>query len=111
MLGETVLFLPGFDHASIATQSVVEKMLLREEGKSRHDLGREPFLARVAEWADSCVLLRQLRYLHAKDDAQKARHHRESAQADGRFVRLGERGVYDGRGALSPVILQSVNSF
>lgn len=50
MLGKTTLFLPGCDHAGIATQSVVEKMLMRREQKTRHDLGREKFLERVWEW-------------------------------------------------------------
>lgn len=40
----------GTDHAGIATQSVVEKMLVKQEGKNRHDLGREAFVAKVWEW-------------------------------------------------------------
>ncbi|KAF8907620.1 tRNA synthetases class I-domain-containing protein [Gymnopilus junonius] len=50
MLGRKVLFAPGFDHAGISTQSVVEKRLLKAEGKSRHDLGREKFLETVMDW-------------------------------------------------------------
>lgn len=50
MLGKTTLFLPGCDHAGIATQSVVEKMLWRKEQKTRHDLGREKFLELVWKW-------------------------------------------------------------
>ncbi|KAL4154649.1 hypothetical protein PRNP1_006766 [Phytophthora ramorum] len=50
MLGHATLWVPGTDHAGIATQSVVEKRLLKEEGKSRHDLGREAFLERVWDW-------------------------------------------------------------
>ncbi|CAH0519943.1 unnamed protein product [Peronospora belbahrii] len=50
MLGHATLWVPGTDHAGIATQSVVEKRLLKEEGKSRHDLGRDQFLERVWEW-------------------------------------------------------------
>lgn len=50
MLGKTTLFLPGCDHAGIATQSIVEKMLMKREGKTRHDLGREKFLDLVWEW-------------------------------------------------------------
>jgi valyl-tRNA synthetase len=49
MQGFDVLWLPGTDHAGIATQNVVEKQLA-EEGKTRHDLGREAFEARVWEW-------------------------------------------------------------
>jgi valyl-tRNA synthetase len=49
MSGHNTLYLPGIDHAGIATQTVVERQLKRE-GKSRHDLGREKFLERVWEW-------------------------------------------------------------
>ncbi len=49
MMGDAALWLPGKDHAGIATQWVVER-LLAEEGLSRHDLGREKFLERVWEW-------------------------------------------------------------
>ena len=42
--------VPGTDHAGIATQAVVEKMLLKNEGKTRHDLGREAFVEKVWEW-------------------------------------------------------------
>merc|ERR1711871_1841944 len=52
MCGDVTLWLPGTDHAGIATQSVVERLLLREEGKTRHDLGREKFLERVWEWKE-----------------------------------------------------------
>ncbi|CCH42403.1 valyl-tRNA synthetase [Wickerhamomyces ciferrii] len=51
MKGKTVLFLPGFDHAGIATQSVVEKQLARD-GISRHTLGREAFIKKVWEWKE-----------------------------------------------------------
>jgi valyl-tRNA synthetase len=44
--------VPGTDHAGIATQSIVEKKLAREEGLTRHDLGREKFLERVFEWKE-----------------------------------------------------------
>jgi valyl-tRNA synthetase len=49
MQGFDVLWLPGTDHAGIATQNVVEKQLA-QEGKTRHDLGRDAFEARVWEW-------------------------------------------------------------
>jgi valyl-tRNA synthetase len=51
MRGYRTLWLPGTDHAAIATQSVVEKQLQKEEGKNRHDFGREEFLRRVGEFA------------------------------------------------------------
>ncbi|NQV11949.1 class I tRNA ligase family protein, partial [Candidatus Uhrbacteria bacterium] len=47
MQGKKTLWVPGTDHAAIATQVKVEKILQKEEGKSRHDLGREEFLKRV----------------------------------------------------------------
>ena len=50
MRGDETLFLPGTDHAGIATQNVVEREL-RKEGLTRHDLGREKFVERCWEWA------------------------------------------------------------
>jgi valyl-tRNA synthetase len=49
MLGDEALWLPGMDHAGIATQNVVERELAKE-GLSRHDLGREAFVERVWQW-------------------------------------------------------------
>ncbi|MEN9852520.1 MAG: hypothetical protein RI996_463 [Candidatus Parcubacteria bacterium] len=51
MNGKAALWLPGTDHAAIATQSVVEKKLQKEEGKSRHDIGRDELLKRIHEFA------------------------------------------------------------
>lgn len=51
MQGYRTLWLPGTDHAAIATQSVVEKQVSKEEGKSRHDLGREELLRRIDAFA------------------------------------------------------------
>mgnify|MGYP002063421521 CR=1 FL=1 len=47
MQGESALWQTGMDHAGIATQAVVEKRLLQEEGKTRHDLGREELVRRI----------------------------------------------------------------
>ena len=55
MLGNKTLFVPGFDHAGISTQSVVEKRLFKSEGKTRHDLGREKFLETVMDWKNESV--------------------------------------------------------
>jgi len=52
MLGKVTLWVPGCDHAGIATQMVVEKAIARKEGKSRHDLGREEFIKRVWQWKE-----------------------------------------------------------
>ncbi|MFC1874938.1 valine--tRNA ligase [Chloroflexota bacterium] len=53
MMGEPTLWLPGVDHSGIAAQVVVEK-LLADEGIDRHQLGREKFLERMWQWANSC---------------------------------------------------------
>ena len=50
MRGDATLYVPGTDHAGIATQSVVEKMLFKEEKLTRHDLGREKFVEKVWGW-------------------------------------------------------------
>ncbi|KAK6902833.1 valine-tRNA ligase [Kwoniella mangroviensis CBS 8507] len=52
MQGYTVLYLPGYDHAGIATQAVVEQRLMKTEGHSRHHYGREKFLEKVWDWKD-----------------------------------------------------------
>jgi len=64
MTGKEALWLPGTDHAGIATQTVVEKKL-RKEGISRHDLGRKAFLDHVWRWREEYggLILRQLRRL------------------------------------------------
>jgi len=51
MSGKRALWLPGTDHAAIATESKVEKILIKEEGKNRHDLGREKFLEKAKAFA------------------------------------------------------------
>ena len=53
MKGDPTLWLPGFDHAGIAAQVVVEQMLT-EEGLDRHQLGRQKFLDRMYRWAEKC---------------------------------------------------------
>lgn len=50
MSGHETLWLPGCDHAGIATQSVVEKQLWKKEKKTRHDFGRENFVGQVWNW-------------------------------------------------------------
>ena len=63
MDGKEVLWLPGTDHAGIATQVMVEKQLKKEEKKSRHDLGREEFLKRVWVWKEKHgdIIINQLK--------------------------------------------------
>ena len=74
MKGYEVLWLPGMDHAGIATQNVVEKQLATE-GKSRHDLGREDFIKKVWEWkAESGgAILGQMRRIGAGVDWSRER--------------------------------------
>ena len=68
------LWVPGCDHAGIATQVVVEKKLAREEGLSRHDLGREGFLERVWGWKEEYgeAIYDQLRRLGSSLDWDRA---------------------------------------
>lgn len=70
MQGYKTLWLPGTDHAAIATQSVVEKKIQKEEGKSRHDLGREEMLRRINEFALSSqeTILSQIRSMGSSLD-------------------------------------------
>jgi len=70
MTGKMTLWVPGSDHAGIATQVVVEKKLAREEGLSRHDLGREKFLDRVFQWKEEYggAIYDQLRRLGSSVD-------------------------------------------
>ncbi len=70
LLGERTLWLPGTDHAAIATQNVVEKRLLRESGKTRQDLGREKFLEEVWTFLKStqATILHQVRKMGASLD-------------------------------------------
>jgi valyl-tRNA synthetase len=52
MKGYEALWLPGMDHAGIATQSVVEKMMFEQEGKTRHDIPKDEFLDKIWKWKD-----------------------------------------------------------
>ena len=74
MKGEPTLFLPGTDHAGIATQWVVERMLA-SDGISRHDLGRERFVERVWSWVDQYgdTIVEQLKRLGASCDWTRLR--------------------------------------
>ena len=74
MQGRNTLWLPGTDHAGIATQNVVEKAL-KKEGKRRQDLGREKFLERVWEWKRQYggTIVHQQRMLGNSTDWQRER--------------------------------------
>ncbi|MBW8781109.1 MAG: valine--tRNA ligase [Verrucomicrobia bacterium] len=68
--GKAACWIPGTDHAGIATQTMVEKHLKKTEGKGRRDLGREEFLKRVWSWRDEKgdMILKQLRQLGCSCD-------------------------------------------
>lgn len=70
MQGFNALWVPGTDHAGIATQMVVERNLMAEEKKSRHDLGREKFLEKVWEWKkkSETTILSQLKVMGGSFD-------------------------------------------
>ena len=74
MQGYNTLWLPGMDHAGIATQNVVEREL-RQEGKTRHDLGREKFVERVWEWKKEYggKILHQIRRIGSSCDWSRER--------------------------------------
>ncbi|MBN2040732.1 MAG: valine--tRNA ligase [Spirochaetes bacterium] len=74
MSGKSSLWMPGTDHAGIATQNVVERQLA-EEGKTKHDLGREGFVKRVWEWKKHSggQIISQLKRLGASCDWERER--------------------------------------
>ncbi len=73
--GKEVLWLPGTDHAGIATQAKVERELRESEGKTRRDLGREEFLKRVWDWKDhhGGIIIQQLKRLGCSCDWSRER--------------------------------------
>lgn len=101
MLGESTLWVPGTDHAGIATQNVVEKRL-KKEGKSRHDLGRDKFVEETWKVKNEHheVISRQLRKIGASVDWTRERFTLDAGLSNAVrevFVTLYERGlVYKG---------------
>ena len=101
--GKSALWLPGTDHAGIATQSRVEKELRQKEGKTRHDLGREKFIQVASEWRDKHggIILGQLRKLGASCDWDRTVHTLDAGYSQAvlqTFVTLYARGyVYRGK--------------
>lgn len=75
MMGDETLWMPGTDHAGIATQAVVERRLLSEEGKTRHDLGREGLVDRIWAWKKEyeARILSQLKKMGCSCDWQRTR--------------------------------------
>jgi valyl-tRNA synthetase len=96
MRGFNTLWQPGYDHAGISTQNVVEKQLLAE-GTSRQEIGREAFLARTWDWLDKTgrVIMGQFRRLGFSLDYSRERFTMDDLYVDAVmtfFVRLWERG-------------------
>ena len=75
MQGFNALWMPGTDHAGIATQAVVERRLFEEQGKTRHDLGRDALVARIWDWKQQYEkrILGQLQQLGASCDWRRTR--------------------------------------
>lgn len=102
MRGRKTLWLPGTDHAGIATQNVVEKDL-KKQGLTRHDLGREKFLEKVWEWKDKYgnIILDQLKRIGCSADWSRARFtmdegYQEAVKAA--FLEYKEQGlIYRGQ--------------
>ncbi len=102
MQGYNTLWLPGTDHAGIATQNVVEKQLSKE-GKSRHEIGREAFIELVWKWREKygSAIIKQLRNFGASCDWRRERFTMDeglSRAVKEVFVRLYNDGlIYKGK--------------
>lgn len=116
MKGDKTLWQVGTDHASIATQMVVERMLLAE-GTSRHDIGRDPFIDRVWQWKEESGgnITRQLRRIGASVDWPRERFTMDeglSAAVQAVFIQLYQEGlIYRGKRLVNwdPVLLTAVS--
>jgi len=98
MAAYNAMWLPGTDHAGIATQMVVERELRATENKSRHDLGREEFVKRIWNWREryGSRILEQLKVLGCSLDWDRLRFTMEpqySRAVIEAFVRLHEEGL------------------
>ena len=96
--GKEVLWLPGTDHAGLATQTAVEKHIRNTEKKTRHDFGREEFVARIWKWKDEFggIITQQLRKIGASCDWSRERFTLDDDYAravQGVFVQLHSEGL------------------
>ncbi len=75
MQGREALWMPGTDHAGIATQAIVERRMLEEEGLTRHDIGRDALVDRIWKWKDQyeARILNQLKQIGASCDWRRVR--------------------------------------
>ena len=97
MKGDRTLWQAGMDHAGIATQMVVER-LINAEGKTRHDYGREPFIEKIWEWKSESggMITRQLRRMGASLDWEHERFTMDEGLCHAVsevFIRLYEMGI------------------
>ena len=97
MEGDNVLWMPGTDHAGIATQNVVERKLV-EEGLDRHSLGREKFIERVWKWKEQSggTIVSQLKKLGASCDWSRERFTMDEGLSEAVkevFIRLYQEGL------------------
>jgi valyl-tRNA synthetase len=101
--GKEVMWLPGTDHAGIATQSKVERHLRETEGKTRRDLGRDTFLERAWEWKEKHggIIIRQLKKLGCSCDWDRERFTMDeeySRQVQDCFIHFFRNGhIYRGK--------------
>ena len=101
--GKAACWIPGTDHAGIATQTMVEKHLKKNEGKTRYDLGREDFLKRVWAWRQEKgdIILNQLRQLGCSCDWDRTHFTMDPGYSRSvltAFVKLYEQGlIYRGK--------------
>ena len=117
LTGHEVLWLPGTDHAGIATQTVVERKIRKKEKKTRHDLGREDFLKRVWEWKEKHggIIIAQLKKLGCSCDWDRERFTMDAAYArkvQEVFVDLYAKGlIYRGKRMINwcPVSLTALS--
>ncbi|KVI04024.1 Aminoacyl-tRNA synthetase, class 1a, anticodon-binding [Cynara cardunculus var. scolymus] len=98
MSGYNTLWVPGMDHAGIATQVVVEKKIMRERKMTRHDVGRENFVSEVWKWKNEHggTILKQLRRLGASLDWSRecfTMDEKRSRAVSEAFVRLYKEGL------------------
>ena len=98
MQGYEALWMPGKDHAGIATQNVVERTLKKEEKKNRHDLGREAFVEKVWEWVKEYgdIILQQKRRMGDSCDWDRERFTMDESYVKAVqkiFVKLYEDGL------------------
>jgi valyl-tRNA synthetase len=98
MLGHETVWFPGFDHAGIATQVVVEKKIKREMNKTRHDLGREAFVQEIWKWKNEKgdTIAKQLKRIGSSCDWDRSRFTMDEVSVKAvleAFIQMHEKGL------------------